>query len=450
MALLVIAVVGCDQPLTMPNVVLISLDAVRADHLPFYGYERDTAPALTALAAKGAVFENSYSQAPSTVATHGSLFTGRYPFRHGMYAHGHYLKEKEHTLAEYLGNHGYRTFAIASSVRFEPTSGYPQGFETYETLYRLKKNERSARVTELALEHAEMDDSKPFFAFLHYFDAHAPYAAPEPYRKLWHPGLPVPRPEDTVEFAMRHRWPRTDVDLKVIDYLRALYDGALRYQDESVGRLFEGLEAIPGGRPTLWIVTADHGEEFKEHGYLTHSHYLHEELVRVPLVMVLPGVIEAGHRIREPIQTVDLFPTIVELLGLPAAEELPGRSFAARLQGSDELVQPDDHEARDVVILEAAGKWGVIATLGTGRFKLVMGRGGGLYHLDVDPSADVDVESRYPAERQQLLLISEGVGVQQARSQVMQAPPRREQPNEAEALERMRAIGYAEEAEATR
>jgi len=434
----------------MPNVVLISLDAVRADHLSLYGYERDTAPALTELAAKGAVFENSYSQAPNTVATHASLFTGHYPFRHGMYAQSHDLKEKEHTLAEYLWNHGYRTFAIASSVRFEPTSGYPQGFETYETLYHLEKNERSARVTDLALERAAADASEPFFAFLHYFDAHAPYAAPEPYRTLWHPGLPAPRPEDTVEFTMKHRQPGTDVDPEVIDYLRALYDGALRYQDESVGRLFEGLERASGGRPTLWIVTADHGEEFKEHGYLTHSFHLHEELVRVPLVMVLPGVIEAGRRIRAPVQTVDLFLTIAELLGLPVSEELPGRSFAARLKGGEELAQPDDAEAREVVILEAAGKWGVIATLGTGRFKLVVGREGGLYHLDVDPRADVDVTDRYPEERQQLLLISEEVGLQQARSNVMQLPPRREAPDEAEVLERLRAIGYAEEAEAAR
>jgi arylsulfatase len=434
----------------MPNVVLISLDAVRADHLSFYGYERDTVPALNALAAKGAVFENFYSQTPSTVATHGSLFTGRYPFQHGMYAQSHSLKEKEHTLAEYLWNHGYRTFAIASSIRFEPMSGYSQGFERYETLYHLEKNERSARVTDLALEHAEMDASRPFFAFLHYFDAHAPYEAPEPYRKLWHPGLPAPQPEDTVEFTVRHRWPETDVDPKVIDYLRALYDGALCYQDESVGRLFEELEAVSGGRPTLWIVTADHGEEFKEHGYLTHSFYLHEELVRVPLVMVLSGVIEAGRRIGTPVQTVDLFPTIAELLGLPVSEELPGRSFAARLKGGEELAQSDDTEARDVVILEAAGKWGVIATLETGRFKLVMGRGGGLYHLDVDPRADVDVTDRYPAERQQLLLISREVGVQQARSKVMQLPPRRERPNEAEVLEQLRAIGYVEEAEAAR
>jgi arylsulfatase A-like enzyme len=434
----------------MPNVVLISLDTVRADHLPVYGYERDTAPALTALAAKGAVFENSYSQASNTVATHGSLFTGRYPFQHRMYGHGQDLKKEEHTLAEYLGSRGYRTFAITSSVRFEPTSGYPQGFETYETLYQLEKNERSARVTDLALEYAAADAPKPFFAFLHYFDAHAPYAAPEPYRTSWHPGLPAPRPEDTVEFLRRYRAPTTDVDPKVIEYLRALYDGALRYQDESVGRLFEGLERASGGRPTLWIVTADHGEEFKEHGYLTHSFHLHEELVRVPLVMVLPGVIEAGRRIRAPVQTVDLFLTIAELLGLPVSEELPGRSFAARLKRGEELAQPDDAEAREVVILEAAGKWGVIATLGTGRFKLVTGRENGLYRLDVDPGADVDVTRKYPEEMQQLFAISKGVGMQQARSQLTPPPPRREAPDEAEVLERLRAIGYAEEAEAAR
>jgi len=449
-ALLALAVAGCGEPRLLPNVVVISLDTVRADHLPFYGYERNTSPALAALAAKGAVFENSYSQTSSTVATHASLFTGRYPFQHRMYGYRQQLKEEEHTLAEYLRDHGYRTFAITSSVRFEPTSGYPQGFDTYETLYRLEKNERSERVTDLALENAEKLDSMPFFAFLHYFDAHAPYAAPEPYRTLWHPGLVAPRPEDTVEFLKRHRWPGVVIAPKVIDYLRALYDGGLRYQDESLRRLFEGLETMDGGRPTLLIVTADHGEEFKEHGFLSHSFFLHEELVRVPLVMVFPGVIEAGRRIRAPIQTVDLFPTIVELLGLPASEELSGRSFAARLQGGDALAQPDYTEARDVVVLEAALSWSVIATLGTGRFKLVTGRENGLYRLDVDPTADADVAYKYPDETQQLLEIAEAVGMQQARSQVRPPSPRREVPNEAEVLERLRAIGYVEEAEAAR
>jgi arylsulfatase A-like enzyme len=381
------------------------------------------------------------------VATHASLFTGRYPFQHRMYTHSQQLKKEEQTVAEYLRDHGYRTFAITSSVRFEPTSGFPQGFDTYETFYRLEKNERSARVTELALEHAAADASGPFFAFLHYFDAHAPYAAPERYRSLWHPGLASPRPEDTVEFLRRHRSPGTLVAPEVIDYLRALYDGGIRYQDESLRRLFEGFEALAGDRPTLWIVTADHGEEFKEHGFLSHSFFLHEELVRVPLVVVFPGVIEPGRRIRAPIQTVDLFPTIVELLGLPASEELSGRSFAARLQGGDELAQPDIPGASDVVVLEAALSWSVIATLGTGRFKLVTGKENGLYRLDVDPTADTDVAYRYPEEEQQLLEISEGVGVQQARSQVTPPEPRREVPDEAEVLERLRAIGYAEEAE---
>jgi arylsulfatase A-like enzyme len=446
-ALLALAVAGCGQPRLLPNVVVISLDTVRADHLPFYGYERDTSPALAAFAAKGAVFENSYSQTSSTVATHASLFTGRYPFQHRTYGVREQLKSEEHTLAEYLRDHGYRTFAITSSVRFEPTSGFPQGFDTYETLYRLEKNERSARVTDLALAKVAEIDSMPFFAFLHYFDAHAPYASPEPYRTLWHPGLAAPRPEDTVKFLRKHRWPGVAVAPEVVDYLRALYDGALRYQDESLGRLFEGLEAMAGDRPTLWIVTADHGEEFKEHGFLSHSFFLHEELVRVPLVAVFPGVIEAGRRIRAPIQTVDLFPTIVEILGLPVSEELSGRSFAARLQGGDELAQPDTTDARDVVILEAALSWSVIATLGTGRFKLVTGRENGLYRLDVDPSADADVAYRYPEEGRQLLAISEGIGMRQARSERTPAEPRREVPNEDEVLERLRAIGYAEEAD---
>ncbi len=450
---------ACSGKPPAPNVVIVSLDTVRADGLPFYGYARNTSPALSALAAGGAVFENAYAQAPNTVPTHASLLTGRYPFQHGMYLHGMSLAADETSLAEIMQGHGYRTFGLASSVRFHRAAGYDQGFEVYETFYDLAKNERAQHLTERALELAGTSDEKPFFAFLHYFDAHGPYAPPEPYRSSWHSGLPVPTPEDTVDYMTKFRWPGQTLTTEVIEYLRALYDGGLRYQDEALGHLFEGLRVHADGRSTLVIVTADHGEEFKEHGFLMHSHFLHEELVRVPLVVYWPGRIAAGRRLATPAQTVDLLPTVLELLGLPRPGDLPGRSLAPGLLGTEAQVGNNAGFPADVVVLEAFPSWGIIATLATGRFKWVEGRGSGLFRLDEDPAADHEVGARYPQERASLASFARELGLpravrahqeraqQQRRS--LARKTRRERAEEQELRDRLRALGYVEEARET-
>jgi arylsulfatase A-like enzyme len=181
---------SCGGPELSPNIVLISLDTVRADQLSAYGYARETSPALAALASEGALFRTSYSQAPNTVPTHASMFTGRYPFEHGMYAHGDPLPPAEETLAEILARNGYRTFALTSSLRFHERSGYDQGFDVFERFHDHAKNDRATLINKRALALAKESEDQPFFAFLHYFGAHGPYAAPKPYREMW-PGSAI-------------------------------------------------------------------------------------------------------------------------------------------------------------------------------------------------------------------------------------------------------------------
>jgi arylsulfatase A-like enzyme len=448
---------SCHSEPLEPNVVLISLDTVRADQLSFYGYARDTSPALAAFAAQGATFENAYAQAPNTVPTHASMFTGRYPFEHNMYLHGETLAPGEITLAEILAGHGYRTFGLTSSMRFVPEAGYDQGFDVYENVDDLPKNERADRVTDRALELARLPAAQPYFAFLHYFGAHAPYAAPEPYRSLWHPGLAVPTPETTVSFMAEYRWPEQELDPDVIDYLRALYDAGIRHQDEALGRLFEGLLRQGGSRPTLIVVTSDHGEEFKEHGYLMHSQFLHEELVRVPLVVYWADQVAAGRRIAIPTQSVDLAPTILGLLGLPHWGAFSGRSLAPWLLDPGHAPDDSDRYPKDVVVLEASPSWGIIATLETGRFKWVEGRGQGLFRLDEDPTADVEVSAQYQEESVRLMDLARELGLPEAvrlRSIGLRnrntTPPGAKRAaldaREEELRARLQALGYLEEA----
>jgi arylsulfatase A-like enzyme len=442
---------GCDREPLAPNVILISLDTLRADHLPFHGYSRDTAPALAAFARTGAIFDTAYSQGSSTIPTHASIFTGRLPLQHAMFVYGDVLSRNELTLAEHLAENDYRTFALTSSLRFALGSGYEQGFDVYETYHHLEKNERGAAVTTRFAELASVEPDRPYFALLHFFDAHADYSPPAAYRKLWHPGVEELPPEHTADYLSEHRASDKQVPPEMIEYLIALYDGGIRYLDHHLGRLFGLHEGMPAARPTLWVVTGDHGEEFKEHGVFLHSAYLHEEMLRVPLIFAMPGTIPHGVRISTPIQSIDLFPTIVDLLGLPMPEGPVGRSFASVLRWEEEAPGGDSISplpaVRDLVVVESKWRWGVIATLRTGRFKLVGGEGQGLYDLGADPWAYRDVSRRHPREYALLARVATELGLPravQARNRPTTKPRRAPDP---EMVEKLRALGYLEEAE---
>ena len=287
-----------------------------------------------------------------------------FPFQHQTYSYVDKLQAGELTLAEYLSHHGYRTFALTSSIRFQRNSGFGQGFDRYETFDHLEKNARTAQVNARARALAEQPSDKPYFAFLHYFDAHAPYAAPEPFRTRWHAALPSLPAEETLEVIRDHQHPGMFLAPEIVQYVSDLYDGSLHYLDRGMAELFDLLGDAPNGRPTLWIITSDHGEEFKEHGALLHSHYLHEEMLRVPLVISLPGLSHEGQRIQTLTQSVDLFPTLVDLLGLPMPPNLVGRSHAAELRsGASETVAAPRSAQTEVGDLVAVDQRALVNTL---------------------------------------------------------------------------------------
>jgi arylsulfatase A-like enzyme len=375
----------------VPHVLLVSLDTLRPDHLPCYGYERDTAPTLTRLAEQGAVMLHAYAPSPSTVPSHASLFTGLYPGRHRMFNFLNRLADDETTLAELLAAAGWRTVSVSSSVRFRAGSGFEQGFDDVVRFDRLPKNERSRAVTDAVLERLAGGDDRPSFVFAHYFGSHEPYAAPEPYRSRWHKGLDSPVPEATSRYLQLHRWPGQDVPPETLEYLRALYDGEIRYLDAEIARLLDGLEAAGRLDDTLVIVTSDHGEEFKEHGGLSHSAHLHEELLRVPLLVRWPAVVAAGQRLEHPVELTDVLPTVLELVGVAAPAGLDGTSFADALAGRG------GPSLNDVVFGQRRdAHWTVTASVGGARYKLVVHEDGRreLFRLDGDPSGRVDVLER--------------------------------------------------------
>ncbi len=293
------------------NVLLITLDTLRADHLGCYGYDRIETPVMDGLAADGVRFAQAATAVPMTLPAHATILTGLYPPRHGVRDNGTYrLLPEQETLAETLQRRGYATAGFIGAFVLDPRYGLDQGFDHYDAnlslRYRLPTPQPTSNpdrpanvVVDAALswlgDWQSSADRKPFFAWVHLFDAHQPCIPPEPYRTR---------------------------------YADRLYDGEIAFVDAQVGRLMEGLRALGAADRTVVALIGDHGEGLGEHGEDTHRQLIYESTMRVPFIMWCPGVIEAGRVFdRSVVATVDLVPTLLELVGLEGMGSYDGRSL---------------------------------------------------------------------------------------------------------------------------
>ena len=306
-----------------PNVVLISVDTLRADHLGCYGYDRPTSPAIDRLAADATLFENAYSQAPWTLPSHASMLTSLRPSVHRADTYTSRLPARLLTLPEVLRERGYQTMAITSHVLLTDLYGIEQGF----TRFHFNGEKPAREVTDKALAWIDTRSHKrPFFLFCHYFDVHADYDPPEPYRSQF--ADPTYLGETTGKRADFYQTATEPADFA---YLESLYDGEIAYTDAHVGRLIDGLKERGLLDGALVVLVADHGEEFFEHGYFEHK-TLHQQTLHVPMIVKAPGGEGAGRRVAALAQLVDLAPTVLSYTGLPAAA---GGSSAMASQGRD-------------------------------------------------------------------------------------------------------------------
>ncbi|MBN1593877.1 MAG: sulfatase, partial [Candidatus Coatesbacteria bacterium] len=311
------------------NLILISIDTVRADHVSCYGYEKETTPHLDALAQDSILFEQAITPAPWTLPAHASLFTGLTPSQHGVQNFHQTLSDAALTLAEVLRKESFLTMGVASFEYLFPDFGLAQGFDRYYFQYPL----RAEKVVEKAVDMLDDANGKRFFMFLHFFDPHDPYSPPAPYDTVFAPS------EGAVKVGKEHRCPvknfigqgrrPTDFD---IEAAISLYDGEIRFVDEQLSFLFEKLKAIGIWSNTMVIVTSDHGEEFWDHGSLSHGFRLFEEQIHVPLIVKLPHFRDAGVRIARQVGLIDIMPTVLSELEIQA--DLGG-------QGRSLLIQPD-------------------------------------------------------------------------------------------------------------
>lgn len=315
------------------NVLLIVIDTLRADHLGVYGHAAPTSPRIDALAKEGVVFDGMYSQAPWTKPSIASLFTSLYPGQHLVLKEGtdNQLSLSLTTLAEVLSQAGYRTGAVSQNPHVQAKTGFDQGFDEFHGLSGYQSGvDQMVKAGEGFLDGAA---DQPFFLYMHFLDPHGPYAPPPKLRKQF-----LGRRKTDQERVLAGRVGKMldgealtqEFTPRDLAYLEALYDAEIRWVDTAVGRLLDGLQSRGLGENTLVVLTADHGEEFLDHGTVKHGYHVYEESVHIPLIIKAPGF--AVGRNREGLaQHVDLMPTFLDLLEIEGPGELQGQSLRAML-----------------------------------------------------------------------------------------------------------------------
>jgi arylsulfatase A-like enzyme len=370
------------------GVVLISLDTLRADGLGCYGEPGAYSPFLDRWSLGVVQVRDAIVQAPWTLASHMSLFTSQYPNVHNVNMAEARLAEEKRTLAEVLRDRGWQTKGIHANPFLSGRFGFDQGFESYEFV-GIEHGEQSARAVARWLR--RRDPERPFFLFLHFNDPHVPYEAPSPYRGVLQGEYDGPISgslEDVRRYKVRPLDPRD------LEQLRRVYREEAYYLDSQIARVF-GLLADAGlYEASLIVVTADHGEEFKEHGRLEHQNTLHEELLRAPLLIKPPGEGRGrGRLLATPVKSIDLFPTILELSGEPVpAEGVQGRSLASLIRGGAEVGLADEpilSESVNTLFVSArTRRWKYIYERTTGKEQL--------YDLERDPGERRNLAAERP------------------------------------------------------
>ena len=329
---------GSVPPVARPNLVVISVDSLRPDHLGAYGYDRETSPAFDRLAGGATLFERAWSTTTWTLPSHLSLLTGLTPDEHGVHGHGHRLSESAALVSELLRPAGYRCEAIVSGAFLHRRYGYDQGWERWDDELAFESEATHAygevtseRVHAKAVAALDRLAPGPFLLFLHYFDVHYDYIAPPPYDRMFDPDYAGG--EDGRRFVAR-TLRRREMPARDLAHLVALYDGEIRWVDDWLGKLFDELAQRGLAERTLIAVTSDHGDEFLEHGRFGHSNNLLDVTLRVPLVVRFPGGAGAGRRLATPVGLVDLAPTLLAAAGVAPPAAMRGVDLARLAAGT--------------------------------------------------------------------------------------------------------------------
>ncbi|MCX6567256.1 MAG: sulfatase [Candidatus Aminicenantes bacterium] len=320
------------------NIILISVDTLRADHVGTYGYDKPVTPRIDALAADGVVFENVYSTAPWTLPAHVSMFTGLNCVQHRVYSEHDRMDPRTTTLAEIMRGRGYATRAITSGGFVSSIFGFSKGFDEYHMDQAdMMDASQAAKTGYDAAQWIEKNADRSFFLFLHTYQVHSPYKSPKPYQTMFlRPDAPWTRVDVTNILGGQGGVYKPLSESERANMI-ALYDGGIRFTDETlVQHVVDALRRHKLYDRTMIIVTSDHGEEFYDHGGWTHSHSVYDEIIRVPLVIKMPGSECRGRRYSSIVRLIDLMPTVLDVAGIPSEElSINGESLRPVLRGKE-------------------------------------------------------------------------------------------------------------------
>jgi arylsulfatase A-like enzyme/Tfp pilus assembly protein PilF len=386
-------------------IILISIDTLRADHLPAYGYTKVKTPTIDALAADGVVFEHAYSHAPQTLPAHTALLSGRLPFDTGVRDNiGFSVKPGERLLPQMLHDRGFSTAGIVSAFVLRKETGIGQGFDLFDA--DMPPAALDSNISQVQRDGAQSEaiaerwfdglGTSRAFLFLHLYEPHKPYTPPARYAEY------------------------------------APYDGEIAYADEIVGRLVRYLKSHQLYDRSTIILVSDHGEGLGDHGEQEHGLLLYDEAIHVPLVIKQEGNAGAGRRVADVVQHVDIVPTILELVKAPLPGNLRGRSLKPVLDGASHL--PEQAVYSEAMYARYHFGWSELTALTDGRFRYIKAPREELYDLQRDPHERENLADQRPPARQAL----RGALDRLVAGQTLQAPAE----ISADARERLQALGY--------
>jgi choline-sulfatase len=395
------------------NLVVVTLDTTRADRIGAYGARDVETPAVDRLATEGVLFEQAVSVAPLTLPAHSSIFTGKFPPEHGVRDNGgFFLGPEQVTLAELLKGRGYRTGAFVAAYVLAAKWGINQGFDSYFDDFDLSQvravslsaiQRPGNEVLDKALPWIEQAGESPFFAWIHLYDPHSPYRPPEPFESRYE-GHP--------------------------------YNGEIAFADAQIARLVSTLQARGVYDRTVIVVLGDHGESLGDHGESSHGFFIYNSVTHVPLVIRAPFSRTAHRRVPDPVRSVDVMPTVLDLLGAPPAAGISGISLVPLMTGAKRELGLDAY-SEAMYPLHHYG-WSDLRALRSGRYKVIDAPRPELYDVDRDPEEKTNLFSERRALGDRMIAQLRTLEGRFSRSQA--AMPAADV--DPEARERLAALGY--------
>ena len=426
-----------------PNVILLTIDTLRTDHLSFYGYPRKTSPHLDALAQESVVFRNAAPTWTKTNQSFAGMLTGKQTYATGLGPRkASFLPRENLLLSEALKNAGYYTSAIVSNANLSAYFNFSDGFDDYRELWRKQKGPaqerewyRGDQVTQEGIAWLRKHSSQRFFLWIHYIDPHAPYTAPAPFNDLFandpysgrYEKLPLEQIKDSARLGEEE-----DPDVYI-----AGYDGEIRYVDKQVRDFLDVVDQLNLRENTLLILTSDHGESLVDHSYyFHHGRYAYNSCAQVPLMIRYPQQIPSSRGVEGVVSLIDLFPTVLDFLGLTWDASVQGRSLTP-------LLKENSEPPAGPVLIESDRA----VALRTPDWKLIRNKGKAsppfeLYDLKADPEERANLIGQgFSAESQMKeLFTSRTAGVEKELLSAVKETEAEEL--DPEALEQLRSLGY--------